>query len=172
LENALSDLGHWFRTDIGPNPLLRALIFNAGVFVSGILMLYFTIWLMREIPELGTRLGLLTLAASCLCLSAVGIFSENIPDYHTMVAVGFFLISPIALLIIGVNWLRFSSLRSLSIPTLLMGIFPFILISLARAEIIVWPGYAIPEVILGLNLFLWFWFLLFLEHSGRLEEIS
>lgn len=172
LENALSDLGHWFRIDIGSNPLLRALIFNAGVFISGILMLYFIIWLMREIPELGTRFGLLTLALSCLCLSAVGIFSENIPGYHTMVAVGFFLIAPIALLIIGANWLRFSSLRVYSIPSLLMGILPFILISLVRVEIIVWPGYALPEVILGMNLFLWFWLLIFLKNSGRLQELQ
>lgn len=172
LENALSDLGHWFRIDIGPNPLLRALMFNSGVFVSGILMLYFVIWLMREIPEIGTRVGLLTLALSCLCLSAVGIFSENIPDYHTIVALGFFLIAPIALLIVGANWLRFDSLRLYSIPSLLMGIFPFILIALARLEILVWAGYALPEVVLGLNLFIWFWLLVFLEYSGRLQDLQ
>ncbi|MFX1368832.1 MAG: DUF998 domain-containing protein [Promethearchaeota archaeon] len=172
LENALSDLGHWFRTDIGPNPLPRALIFNAGVFVSGILMVYFLVWLMHKVPEIGTRIGLLILASSCLCLSAVGIFSENIPYYHTLVALGFFLIAPIALLVIGTNWLRFSSLRLYSIPSLLMGILPFILISLAGQEILVWPGYALPEVILGLNLFLWFWLLVFLESSGRLQDLQ
>ena len=36
--NALSDLGHYTRVDIGPNPRLRALIFNAGLILTGLLI--------------------------------------------------------------------------------------------------------------------------------------
>ncbi|MEE8181774.1 MAG: hypothetical protein V3T87_00505, partial [Candidatus Thorarchaeota archaeon] len=56
--NALSDLGHYIRTDIGPNPVVRAIIFNVGLTVTGIVMVYYIIWLFRQLNDLQTKIGI------------------------------------------------------------------------------------------------------------------
>ena len=50
-DNALSDLGHYTRINIGPNPEIRAIIFNSGLVITGIMMLIFTLPLVKNMEK-------------------------------------------------------------------------------------------------------------------------
>ncbi|MHA2135621.1 MAG: DUF998 domain-containing protein, partial [Candidatus Thorarchaeota archaeon] len=103
--NALSDLGHYTRTDIGPNPLVRAIIFNSGLITAGVLTLFTTIAFIRDLNDTITRIGMLPFVSAELFLIGIGVFSENFGSIHFLVSVGFFLSFPWAMWIIGLGWL-------------------------------------------------------------------
>lgn len=105
--NAMSDLGHYLRTDIGPNPVVRAVIFNAGLAVTGTAMVYYSIWLIRQLTDLPTKIGIIPYFIASVFLTAIGVFSENFSPTHYIVSVGFFFSFPWAMWFIGLGWLRF-----------------------------------------------------------------
>ena len=47
LKNALSDLGNYTRTDLGPYKFAGALVFNIGLMVTGVLLLLYAIWFFK-----------------------------------------------------------------------------------------------------------------------------
>ncbi len=110
-DNALSDLGRWFNTDLGPNPFLRAAIFNAGLIAGGLLIVYFTLSLIRQIRDIVVRLTLLSFVVTGIFLTGVGIFPGNIKFPHGLTALGFFLSLPPALALTGLGLLRPQSTR-------------------------------------------------------------
>ncbi|MFX1263041.1 MAG: DUF998 domain-containing protein, partial [Promethearchaeota archaeon] len=83
--NALSDLGHYTRTDIGPNPLLRAIIFNSGLVTTGVLLFIITSFFIKQINDWPTRIAMLPFLMACCFLTAIGIFSENFNPIHYQV---------------------------------------------------------------------------------------
>ena len=58
--NALSDLGHYTRTDIGPNPLVRAIIFNVGLIITGVLLIIMILGFMKQLNDRPTRIAMIT----------------------------------------------------------------------------------------------------------------
>jgi len=136
--NALSDLGVvWGST---------AVLFNFGLFLSGLLALNFSIGLfilMREnwVGKIGASIFVL----SCLSLEGISLFPENMRPFHYIFSVAFFFLMPISLLVITVYYLRVHQLR--------MAVFTFLV---AVAAILPWAlqftmpyvsGVAIPEAI-------------------------
>lgn len=135
--DALSHLGHWFRTDIGPNPFVRALIFNSGLVVGGILIIYFTIDLIRQMKDVIIKLALLSIIVNALFLAAVGVFSENISGGHIIAALGFFLSIPVSLILVGIGFLQNRNSRKVGIVLVGLGILSIILFR-PWASIAVW----------------------------------
>ena len=163
--NALSDLGHYFRVDIGPNPLIRAIIFNAGLIITGLIMMYFTLLFMKNTKDIPTKIGLLPFVAAIIFLIAIGVFSENFPPIHFNVSVGFFFSFPWAMWFVGLNWLRFPSLRWFSLISILL---PFISIYLWMLP---WDGVAIPELLTAFTAIAWVWIVNYLDYNGKLSDI-
>ncbi|MBN2230252.1 MAG: DUF998 domain-containing protein [Candidatus Thorarchaeota archaeon] len=168
--NALSDLGHYTRTDLGPYKLIGAIIFNGGLITTGLLMLYYTIWFFRETKDAPTRIGVLPLLVSLMFLIAIGIFSENFGELHYWVSVGFFLTFPFSMWIVGIVWLRFKHLRWFSIISILL---PFL-------SVVMWADYlngtsiwqqAIPEIITAFSAIVWLWVINLLHYQGKLGQI-
>jgi hypothetical membrane protein len=176
--NALSDLGHWTRTDIGPNPFLRALIFNVGLITTGILMSVTTIWLMKRIEDNPTTLSLTPLLLSVLSLTSIGIFSEDIPiqiggfTLHFIASVGFFSTFPLSMWLTGFSLLRYEKLRWFSLLSLLL---PFTSIYLWWGTFkgrFPWTGVAIPEMITAFTSIIWIWTFLGLEVKESLPKTN
>ncbi|MCK5238481.1 MAG: DUF998 domain-containing protein [Candidatus Thorarchaeota archaeon] len=169
--NALSDLGHWFRTDIGPNPSLRAFVFCFGLVATGILLFVFTVWFLRRISDTITKIGFLPFFSALIFLMLIGIIAENF-DGHYEVSVGFFFSFPWAMWIIGIGLFRYKHLWWFAIVSIILpffsvymwagwtgGLFPF------------WIGNAIPEITTALSAIGWLWVMWFLYYKSKLSPI-
>ncbi len=141
--DALSDLGHWFRTDIGEYPIPRALVFNSGLLISGTLTIFFALVLFRDVKDIFFRFALLSIVATGLFLVGVGIFFEAIDDPHTLSALGYFLTIPIANALLGIALVRFKETRLVSIAFLILSI---LAVSLFRP----WTSLAVWEYVMAL----------------------
>jgi len=170
--NALSDLGHWFRTDIGPNPALRAFVFNLGLISTGIILLYFTFWFIRRIDDTFTKIGFLPFFVALIFLILIGIISEDFGDAHFVVSVGFFFSFPWTMWIVAIGLFRYKNLWWFAIISFILpffciymwvgwygGFFPF------------WTGNAIPEITTALAGIGWLWSIWGLFYRGKLNEI-
>jgi hypothetical membrane protein len=171
LTNALSDLGHYTRTDIGPNPLLRAIIFNFGIVTTGVLIFIITSFFIRQINDWPTRIAMLPFLFACGFLTAIGIFSENFNPIHFQVSVGFFLTFPFAMWFIGLSWLRYRQLWWFCVISLLLPFFSLYIWWGTSNSVLPWTGMAIPEILTAVSAILWLWIFLSLEVRGQLSHL-
>jgi len=141
--DALSHLGNWLRTDIGPNPLLRAFIFNSGLFVGGLLIIYFTMSLTLQIKDRILKFMLLSIMVNAVFLAGVGVFSENFSFGHFITALGFFLSIPISLAMVGLGFVRIRETRWLGSILLLLAVLAVILFR-------PWTSLAVWEYVMAL----------------------
>jgi hypothetical membrane protein len=170
--NALSDLGHYTRTDIGPNPIVRAIIFNAGLIIAGVLLIITTLSIMKQLNDRPTRIAMLPFLIAACFLTSIGIFSENFGEIHFLVSVGFFLSFPIAMWFIGISWLRFRHLWWFSAFSLLVPFFSVYVWWGTFQGIMPWTGMAIPEILTSLTAILWIWIFLSLKILGKLSHLE
>ncbi|MFX1475097.1 MAG: DUF998 domain-containing protein [Promethearchaeota archaeon] len=158
--NALSDLGHPYMLGglhgvPGFNP--AALIFNAGMFITGIITLLPGFQLVRvqrtEKSIIGTLGGLLFIA-SMIFLSGVGICNESaeLLLLHIITAGGFFISLMLASILYGVALLRFVGTRREGLLALFLSIVITVTFFFGFRLI---PGAAIPEMIIAVAGFLW-----------------
>jgi len=166
-DNPLSDLGSWFRTDLGELQLVSAVLFNSGLIITGLMILYFIIWLVKQIGDTPSKVALLFFAGSAILLAGIGIFSEDFPLGHIWTAVPFFFSIPIALALTGVVWVRLSEMRVLgsiaiilSLTSLLIMFQPWIDLSIAVFEIL--------ESLVAMG---WLWSISYMHYTGRLLPI-
>ncbi len=169
--NALSDLGHYTRTDIGPNPMMRAIVFNSGLVVTGILMIYVTLNFFKDQDSEMGKLSMVILMISEGFLIAIGVFSENFGYIHYMVSVGFFFTFPFAMWIASAEWLWKRQVRWLGVISLLL---PFV-------SYLIWNGYssgafpawtdvAIPEITTAASCIVWVWLIVISHVKGMWSE--
>lgn len=170
--NALSDLGHYTRTDLGPYKLVGAIVFNGGLIITAILMLLYTIWFLRWTKDVPTKIGLIPILISLVFLIGIGVLSENFPPFHYWVSVGFFLTFPFSMWFIGIGWLRFSNLRWFSVISLIL---PFISLYLWGDYMLgtpIWSNVAIPEIVTALSAIVWLWMINMMKYQGKLEMLG
>ena len=142
-ENALSDLG--------VQEGVTAVLFNAGLIISGILGLLFAVGLFTFLQEsLLSRMGAFVFILDTLALSAIGVFPENVEPIHLLASVTFFALLPVSMFLLGAAFLRTSRMK--------LGFFTF---AVAIVATIVWiipfgKGVAIPETFSGLSASTWF----------------
>jgi hypothetical membrane protein len=99
VDNALSDLG--------VVEGVTAALFNSGLVVGGVLCVIFATGLFMFLKERTVgKIGASIFALASLALFAIGVFPENVEPVHYIVSVMFFMLLPIAMLIIvGAFWL-------------------------------------------------------------------
>ena len=163
VENALSDLGHWTRTDIGPNPFVRALIFNLGLISTGTLLIIITLVFMRELGDKLTIVALFPFLLAVGFLAMIGLFSEDTlvhigdDSLHYIASLGFFITFPLAMWFMGISWLRFPRVRWFSIVSLFLLCMSIFLWWGTYRSIFPWTGVATPEFLTALTAITWFW---------------
>ncbi len=163
--NALSDLGNWFREDIGPYAILRASIFNIGLIVGGVIIVYFSYLMIRELRDTPTRVALLSFVASGIFLAGVGVFTENIPAGHVIAALGFFLTIPISMFLIGLAWIRIRAIRLYATCLILLGAGSLLLFQ-------PWTSIAVWEYTMSIIASIGIWFVNFLDLKAQLDILK
>ena len=93
--SVLSELGIWSK--------ISGLVFNIGLIISGLIASAFTIGLFRYAQNIITRIGSLSLLASTLSLSSIGIFNIE-SSYHDMAAFLFFVLMPVTMFIMAAGF--------------------------------------------------------------------
>lgn len=165
--NPLSDLGSWYRTDLGNLQILSAILFNGGLIVTGLLITYFIAWLVKQSNDLPTKIGLLFFAGTALLLAGVGVFSEDFATPHRWTAVLFFFSIPVALSIVGLAWLRLSEVRAVGGVSVLIGFLSILLIVQPWISLSI----AVFETIAALIAMGWLWFVNYAQYSGKLSRV-
>lgn len=169
--NALSDLGHYTRTDIGPNPMVRAIAFNSGLIITGILMIYATLNFYRDQDAEMGKLSMIILMISEGFLVAIGIFSENFGYIHYVVSVGFFFTFPFAMWIASADWLWKKRIRWLGIISLLLPFVSYwIWMGYFNGAFTTWTNVAIPEITTAGSCIVWVWLIVISHIRGMWTE--
>jgi hypothetical membrane protein len=136
--NYLSDLG------VGKT----APFFNYPLIFEGIMNFIFAIGFAYTLQKrVWSKVGAILLIIGGLSLALVGIFNENSADHiHEYVAMGYFVILPLSLIVLGV--VNFKNFKIYSIVTVLLAIIALIVI-LSHGQ------HAIPEMSEALILSAW-----------------
>lgn len=144
--NALSDLGiqNW----------PTAILFNAGLIVSGILALVFVSGLYIFLKEnaLG-KIGVFLFLLDTWALIAIGFFPENLKPMHLYASIAFFMLFPMSMLINTETLLRSGKTKT--------GLFTLLTALVAAITwILQWTvkfgsGVAIPETISAISASVW-----------------
>jgi len=165
-DNALSDLGNY------NNGIAAAVVFNVGLIVTAVLMLYFTVTLLRALKDWPTRIGLIILVVSLGFLASIGVLSENFGSLHFYVSAGFFLPFPFAMWIIAISWLRYRKLWWFCLVSFLL---PFVSLYMWTSYFggtLPWTGVAIPEIVTSVTAIGWIWVINLLHKWGLLKQIT
>lgn len=165
--NPLSDLGSWFRTDLGELQILSAVLFNGGLIITGLMVLYFIIWLIKQIIDTPSKVALSIFACTAILLAGIGVFSEDYHLGHILTALPFFLSIPIALGVIGIVWLRLSEMRILGTISIILCIISVLILFQVGATL----STAVFEILEAIVVMGWVWFVNYSHYSGRLSHI-
>ena len=166
-DNPLSDLGSWFRTDLGELQLVSAVLFNGGLIVTGLMVLYFIIWLIKQVTDTLSKVALSIFACSAILLAGIGVFSEDYHLGHILTAVPFFLSIPLALGVVGVVWLRLSEMRILGIVSIILCTISLLIMF----QLGVTLSTAVFEILEAIVVMGWVWFVNYSHYTGRLSSI-
>jgi hypothetical membrane protein len=166
--NPLSDLGSWYRTDLGNLQILSAILFNGGLIVAGLLNAYFTIWLIRKSTDLPTKIGLVFFVGTSILLTGIGVFSEDFGAIHSITAISFFLSIPIACAIIGLVWVRLKETRSIGGLSILLALLALLIIFQPWVELSI----AVLETLAGLVSAVWIWFVDYMDLKNKFSSIQ
>ena len=158
-KNALSDLG------IVPG--ITGLLFNFGLYASGLLALSFALFglltYMRK--SVVGKVGCVFFLAATIALIAIGVFNESFSGTHYDVSVAFFVLIPISLFILTCSFLLDHRGR-MAVFTFLIGIvaaLPWLLLFIFHYV----PNVAIPETVSGLAVSTWTMTLCVIMLKGR-----
>ena len=147
-KNALSDIG----------VSQTAWLFNIALIIGGLLNLLFAFGLRNYLGKIRwLKIGVSLLIVSSISLALVGVFTENYSIIHALVALGYLLLAPVAIICIGqeVKSKKFGKV-SLTLGIIaLLAIFGLPVITfVVNLQI----GFAVPEFAESLLLSIWtFW---------------
>jgi len=157
-KNALSDIG----------VSQTAWLFNSGLIIGGLLNLLFAFGLRNYLGKKRlVKVGVSLLIVSSVSLELVGVLTENYNIIHGLVALGYLLLAPVAIICIGQGEKnkQFGKVSLALGITALLAIFGLPVITfVANLQI----GFAVPEFVESLVLSIWtFWVSLNLLRRNR-----
>jgi hypothetical membrane protein len=140
-DNALSDMG----VSTTPNP------FNAALLIGGLLYLVFVIGFVQRhrAQSLLARIAGLLLAVGGIGLTLVAVLTEEAGRIHYAVAATYFLVTPLAYELFGIDWLK----RGQKVPgilTIAAGLAAFVMIAFVPHKRI-----AVPEILAAMIIAAW-----------------
>jgi hypothetical membrane protein len=154
-----TQLSGWFRWEVNALSQLGvgnvAVIFNSAIFVGGCLNIVFAMGLHRSLQGgVLEHVGIMLFVASSICFAMVAIFTVAYPVFHGLLALSYFIIAPVSVILIGIQ-APDQGMRTVSLGCGVAALFailalPFILL-LAPFSV----GFAVPELIEGVILAVW-----------------
>jgi hypothetical membrane protein len=145
-DNALSDLGIVEGA--------TSTLFNTGLILGGILAAMFGLGLFTILAQntLG-KLSAIFFILAAAALTAIGIFPENARPMHFYASVAFFVLFPVAMLLVGGSFILLRKTRK-GVLTMFAAAFA-VAVWLVQFSIHFVPGVAIPETLSSLSASAW-----------------
>ena len=146
--NALSDLGVSQVADI----------FNYSLILTGILVFIFAIGFVKAYAKGALfYLGGILLILGCGSLSLIGVFTEDYGVLHLVVSVGYFILVPIGMILVGIAF-RKMNIKARGHASILAGVVALIVI--LGGMIFEWHlwlglGFAVPEFVEAVVIAAW-----------------
>ncbi len=100
------------------------------------------------------RVGAVLLIAGSLCLAFVGVFTVDFILLHTLVALGFFILTPLGFLFIGLST-KDGKIRKLSLASGISALLAILVLPLIILVFSFRAGFAIPELVEALAISAW-----------------
>jgi len=167
-DNPLSDMGSWYRTDLGNLQILSAILFNGGLIVTGLLCAYFIIWLIRKFTDRLTKVGLAFFVGTSLLMVGIGIFSEDFSIPHGLTAISFFLSIPIACAVTGLVWLRLGETRTIGLVSIFLAFLSLLIMFQPWIDFSI----AVLETLVSLVALSWIWFVDYMDLKNKFTSIQ
>ncbi len=146
VNNALSDLG--------VVPGVTSTLFNFGLYLSGLFFFIFAVGLFKSLDEhIIGKIGSVVFVLASLSLEGIGIFTENTRPWHLIFSVAFFVLIPIALLVVAGYYLlkRQKSMAAFTLLTAFVAAAPWVLQFLINYV----SGVAVPEAVSAIAGSIW-----------------
>jgi hypothetical membrane protein len=140
-DNALSDMGV---NTIAP-------LFNGALLLGGLLYFVFAIGFLRwqGLHSRLAKIAAVALIAGAIGLLLIGIFTEDAGRIHYYVSALYFVATPLAYVLFGIDWLRHGN-KLLGLLTIAAGITAFLMITAVPHKRI-----AVPEILAALTMGMW-----------------
>ncbi len=153
---ATTIIAPWFRWDTHALSDLgvadEALLFNSALLIGGGLSLIFAVGLWSYLPRaILNTIGATVLAIGWISLALVGVFTLNFSFLHGVFALGFFVLAPVALLLLGAGMKGVA--RGLTLGAGLIALLAILVLPIALVDFQV--GFAVPEIVEALVLSGW-----------------
>ena len=143
--NALSDIG----------VSQTAWLFNTALIVGGLLNLLFAIGLRNYLSKsIWLKVGIFLLILSSISLSLVGVFTENYNLLHVLAALGYLLLTPLALICIGIGE-KIKKIGTVSLASGVIALSAIFGLSVIIFSFNLQIGFAVPEFIESLVISIW-----------------
>jgi hypothetical membrane protein len=140
---------NWFNnalSDLGVVPGVTSTLFNFGLYLSGLFFFIFAVGLFKFLDEhIIGKIGAVVVVSASLSLEGIGIFPENVRPLHLIFSVAFFVLVPIALLVVTGYYLlkRQKRMAVFTLLTAFVAAAPWVLQFLINYV----SGVAVPEAV-------------------------
>jgi hypothetical membrane protein len=140
-DNALSDMGVSATSNL----------FNGALLIGGLLYFAFAIGFLRwqGLRSKLAKVAAVALIAGAIGLLSIGIFTESAGRIHYYVSALYFVATPLAYVLFGIDWLRHGN-KLLGLLTIAAGITAFLMITAVPHKRI-----AVPEILAALTMGMW-----------------
>ena len=147
-KNALSDIG----------VSQTAWLFNIALIIGGLLNLLFAFGLRNYLGKIRwLKIGVSLLIVSSISLALVGVFTENYSIIHALVALGYLLLAPVAIICIGQE-VKSKKFGKVSLTLGIIALLAIFGLPVITFVVNVRIGFAVPEFAESLLLSIWtFW---------------
>ncbi len=143
--NALSEMG------VGE----QAALFNSAVLIGGALNFLYALGLRHNLGggKL-TQVGVVSIMVSSISLALVGIFTVDYLFFHGIVAFGYFMLTPVGFLLIGLGT-KEEKIKKLSFSCGIAALFAILVLPVLILALSLGIGFAVPELVEGLVISVW-----------------
>ena len=140
-DNALSDMGVSATSNL----------FNGALLIGGLLYFVFAIGFLcwQGLRSRLAKVAAVALIAGAIGLLLIGIFTENAGRIHYYVSALYFVATPLAYVLFGIDWLRHGN-KLLGLLTIAAGITALLMITAVPHKRI-----AVPEILAALTMGMW-----------------
>jgi hypothetical membrane protein len=147
-KNALSDIG----------VSQTAWLFNIALIIGGLLNLLFAFGLRNYLGKIRwLKIGVSLLIVSSISLALVGVFTENYSIIHALVALGYLLLAPVAIICIGQE-VKSKKFGKVSLTLGIIALLTIFGLPVITFVVNLQIGFAVPEFAESLLLSIWtFW---------------